>query len=145
MARIRFEYQCEHTGERQAPARQRDYIVRRASTEDCWDCQRATENMVSAKTAAEAGLPPLVGVSDPQRAFGETCRIKALDQFDLTIAGGRVGPVTFVPTTDPEDLAKAKRVREYLATVTDAGWWCDTSHMEVETMLERFLQAAGET
>jgi hypothetical protein len=109
VARITLTYQCGHTERTTGPGRQAAYLQNKASCETCWPCRRDAQNTESAAQAAESGLAPLSGKSDRQIAFGETCRAEMVE--------------TILDMHLPE--TERGRILKWLASQTDAGWWCD--------------------
>ena len=103
-----------------------------------------------AADAQAAGLPPLHGVSDRQRAYGETCRALVaqwiIDLFDdadarmpLDIKGkppleqnwwAQVDHARAVLLDTPPGFRR--HVMDYLASQTSAGWWCDARERRID-------------
>ena len=109
MAHITLTYKCGHKGETWQPGRQRDYVQSKAAGETCWECQKNAQNAEAVSQATEAGLAPLIGKSEKQTAFGETCRAEMLPIISEM----------YMPEEERRNILK------WLAEKVDAGWWCD--------------------
>ncbi|MBJ7543289.1 hypothetical protein JDN41_06940 [Rhodomicrobium udaipurense] len=124
---------------------QRDWLAKKRAEEICPDCaekalaeKRAAESAAAAQTAAEAGLPPLVG-TPRQVAWAETIRADALTRrendaeevaarcakaaaLSQKFDGATLDDVALLAST-ARDAALA--AAGYLRTETSAKWWID--------------------
>ena len=146
MANITITYKCGHRGTAEAPRRQEKYLQGRASGEDCWPCQCAAENAQSRLDSRVAGLSPLVGRSEKQCAYGETCRAIMLDRLvhwpdlDEPYAYNVVGD-TLQPIVEASEDAAFRGILRYLAVETDATFWCDLKSLDNPEKWTEFCMA----
>ena len=166
MASIRLTYSCGHQQDTTAHGRQRAYLQGKAAAEDCWNCRCAAENAENSALAQMAGLPPLTGKSAHQIAYGETCRSDTVERVQraFELAAGHGVPVLHdYPNSsfwqmavssweaDCEEMRQMLEgvpptfesgVKEYLAQVTDAGWWCGTKGAAIDDLVCRIAREA---
>ena len=109
MANVKLTFACGHSMSEHMPGHAAKYRQGKAAQQMCWPCRCDAENSEATAQAEEAGLPPLVGRSDRQRAYGESCR------------------ASLMPHITDKRMPESERVHflSWLASKTDASWWCD--------------------
>lgn len=132
MARISLTYRCGHLGESQAPKRDGTYLKRRAAEKDCWECLRDQENAQAALDAKTAGLPALIGVSERQRAYGETCRARVLTRLTNLLHADEMMNDRTMPVVATDEAAALRGVVQYASRQADAAFWCDAADVGSE-------------
>ena len=132
MPKISGAYRCGHVAVRKVARRDAwrvEYWAQHASERDCPDCIRAAENAQAKLDAANAGLPPLTGKSERQRAYGETCRAFVLERMiEVLEADGPLADgvaVAMMPLVEAGESAAFRGMLRFMRDQTDAAFWCD--------------------
>ena len=145
-SKVRAAAKCGHEVTDSLPRWQHPRWVEHTAGNDCRKCIRAAENAQSTLDAKKAGLPALVGQTERQRAYGETCRAKALEKLvDLQNADEPLptGMDVMLPVVERTEAAAFRGMMLYVSEQTGASFWCDCGQMTLPDMIDYIMERMG--